>query len=92
VADLWLRAERRALADGYAGLRITGNVTFLTQESWSEFMEYEALVDRAFHGSRIVTLCTYRAGASSASHIVDVLSRHSCALDRPDRGWQVLTR
>ena len=92
VVELWLAEERRALADGYSGLRITGNVTFLTSQSWSEFMEYEALVDRAFHGSRIVTLCTYRVGASSPSDLLDVLQRHSCALDRPDRGWQILTR
>lgn len=92
VVQLWLDAERRALDDGYNGLRITGNVTFLTPQSWSEFMDYEALVDRAFHGSRIVTLCTYRVGASSASDVVDVVHRHSCALDRPDEGWQVLTR
>lgn len=92
VVQLWLDAERRALEDGYAGLRITGNVTFLTSQSWSEFMEYEALVDRAFHGTRIVTLCTYRVGASSPSDVLDVLQRHSCALDRPDNGWQILTR
>ena len=92
VVDLWLAEERRALAEGYNGLRITGNVTFLTPGTWAEFMDYEALVDELFQGHRIVTLCTYRLRGSSAADVLDVVHRHNCALDRPDKGWQVLTR
>ena len=91
VVDLWLEEERKALADGYAGLRITGNVTFLTPQTWPEFMEYEALLDKAFLGSRIVTLCSYRLGDCDATEVLDVVGRHNCALDRPDEGWQILT-
>jgi hypothetical protein len=54
-------------------------------------MEYEALVDRAFLGRRIVTLCTYRLGDCGASEVLDVMQRHSCTLDHPDQGWQILT-
>lgn len=92
VVELWLEAEQRALAQGYSGLRITGNVTFLNANTWPAFMEYEEIVDRAFHGRRIVTLCSYRLAECGASEIVDVVNRHSCTLDRPDEGWQVLTR
>ena len=92
VVALWLDEERRALAEGYAGLRITGNVTFLTPETWSDFMNYEELLGQAFHGRHIVTLCTYRVCDSSGAEVLDVMHRHSCALHRPDRGWQILTR
>lgn len=91
VVALWLEEERRALADGYTGLRITGNVTFLRPEEWELFMEYEALVQQAFHGRRIVTLCTYHLERCGAAEVLDVMRRHSCTLDRPDHGWQVLT-
>ena len=91
VVDLWLEEEQRALAAGYAGLRITGNVTFLRAEEWELFMEYESLVQRAFHGRRIVTLCTYDLGRCGAAEVLDVMRRHSCTLDRPDHGWQILT-
>ena len=90
VVNLWLAAEERALAEGYSGLRITGNVTFLDgPEEWETFMAYEAAVDKAFRGRRIVTLCTYRRGG--AAEMFDVIHRHGCALDRPDEGWQILT-
>jgi hypothetical protein len=74
-----------------AGLRITGNVTFLSPKDWGVFMEYEALVQRAFHNRRIVTLCTYHLETCGASEVLDVMRRHSCTLDRPDQGWQILT-
>ncbi len=92
VMDLWLEEERRALADGYAGLRITGNVTFLRAATeWDVFMEYEELINRAFRSRRIVTLCTYHLEQCGASEVMDVMRRHSCTLDRPDHGWQLLT-
>lgn len=91
VVELWLAEEARALAEGFSGLRITGNVTFLRPEDWPLFMEYEALVDRAFLGRRILTLCTYRVGDCGATEMLDVMQRHSCTLDHPDQGWQILT-
>jgi hypothetical protein len=91
VVELWLAEEARALAEGFSGLRITGNVTFLRPEDWALFMEYEALVDRAFLGRRIITLCTYRLGDCGATDVLEVMQRHSCTLDHPDQGWQILT-
>lgn len=91
VLGLWLAEEERALREGYQGLRITGNVTFLKPGEWHEFMEYEALIDGEFAGRRIVTLCTYER-AVGAAETLDVLHRHTCALDRPDEGWQILTQ
>jgi hypothetical protein len=91
VVDLWLAEENRALAGGYAGLRITGNVTFLRSEEWELFMEYEELVNKAFQGRRIVTLCTYSLDTCGPAEVFDVVRRHMGALERPDEGWQVLT-
>ena len=91
VVKLWLAEEKRALADGYRGMRITGNVTFLRPDEWPVFMEYEALITEAFAGRRIVTLCTYWLEQCGAAEMMDVLHRHNGALERPDEGWQVLT-
>jgi hypothetical protein len=88
---LWLEEERRALAEGCSGLRITGNVTFLTPADWSLFMDYEETLDQAMAGHRIVALCSYRLGRSGASEVLDVAQRHVCMLERPDHGWRVLT-
>ena len=91
VVRYWLAEEERALAEGYAGLRITGNVSFLTPETWATFMDYEEAVNRTFAGRRIVTLCTYPGHACAAAQTLEVVRRHTCALERPDEGWQILT-
>ena len=89
VVDLWLAEEARALGDSYNGLRITGNTSFLTRETWELFMEYQDAVNQAFRGRRIVTLCTYRG--CDAAEVLDVAQRHSCTLEHPDEGWQIVT-
>jgi hypothetical protein len=91
VAAHWIEEEKRALAAGYTGLRITGNVTFVNAETWPQFMEYEGTLGPALDGRRIVTLCTYQIGRCGASEVFDVIRRHHCTLDHPDDGWQLLT-
>ena len=91
IVDLWLAEEERALAQGYAGLRIAGNVAFVTPETWQVFMEYEETLNRVLQGRRIVTLCSYQLGRCGASEVLEVVRRHDCTLDHPDGGWQILT-
>ena len=91
VAALWLAEEERALRAGYDGLRITGNASFVTPETWPDFMDYEEVVHRAFQGRRIISLCTYHRERCEPEHVPDVIRRHSCALERPDAGWRIRT-
>lgn len=91
VIKLWLEEERQALAAGYRGLRITGNTSFLRPQDWAVFMEYETLLNQAFAGRRIVTLCSYLLGQLGPADVLDVARRHNTTLTRPDEGWQVLT-
>lgn len=93
VGELWLEEEARALRDGYSGLRITGNVTFLRDAAeWRTFMEYEATLNQVLEGRRIVTLCTYSTARSGAAALHEVVQRHNCTLDHPDEGWQIVIR
>jgi hypothetical protein len=91
IVDLWLEAERRALADGCSGLRITGNTSFVTPAQWTEFMRYERRLNDAFASRRIVTLCSYRLGQCAATDLLDVARNHHCMLDQSERDWQVVT-
>jgi two-component system, sensor histidine kinase PdtaS len=87
----WLEEERRALDEGYVGLRIAGNTAFVKPGDWSAFMDYEQRVDETFANRRIVTLCSYLLDRRAATDVLDVARRHSCTLERPDEGWQILT-
>lgn len=77
VLDMWIDEERRALSDGYKGLRIAGNISFLQPDQMECFVEYEQAVSRRLSGHphrRALQLpsCTvrsqaYERGAASAS-------------------------
>jgi hypothetical protein len=90
VAELWLAQEAHALEQGHSGIRITGNASFLARETWPDFMDYEEVVHQAFQGRRIVSLCSYDARRVAAAEVAGVVRRHSCVLDRPDQGWQIV--
>ena len=86
-----LREERNALSAGYDAVRLSGNISFVTPERWSAFMEYEQTLNQALLGRRIVGLCSYPLGRSPASDVLEVVRRHHCTLDHPDHGWQILS-
>jgi two-component system, sensor histidine kinase PdtaS len=90
VVELWMEEERRALAAGYSGLRVTGNTNFVSPDDWSTFMDYEALMNQACPERRIVALCSYLRERCGATEIAETVQRHSCTLDRPDEGWRIL--
>jgi CheY-like chemotaxis protein len=89
VVQLWLDEEERALAAGYNGLRVTGNLSFLEPGDWSAFMAYEEAVTARFNGRRIVALCSYAVPQCDDQHMSEVMHAHHCALEHPDADWRL---
>ena len=90
LVQLWLREEEQALAEGYSGLRVSGNISFLTPEQWPAFMAYEKSVSANFSNRRIVALCSYVLEDCIGDRKDQVLRAHGCAFERRDRDWQVV--
>jgi hypothetical protein len=88
VVQLWLREEERALAEGYNGLRIAGNTSFVKAGDWSTFIEYERAVTTRFKNRRIVALCNYGLAQCDDRQMSDVLEAHHFALHGSDADWQ----
>jgi two-component system, sensor histidine kinase PdtaS len=88
VVDLWLKEEERALADGYSGLRIAGNMSFLTPDTWSTFIEYEHAVTAQFKNRRIIALCSYMLPQCSNGQMSEVLAVHHCGLQGAQADWK----
>lgn len=86
----WLDREERALADGYRGLRITGNAGWVERDDWAAFVAYEELVNAAFRGRRIVALCSYCLGSCTSRDVLDVVRTHQFAIARRGTSWSVL--
>lgn len=90
IIAFWVREEEQALADGYQGLRIAGNTSFVTPEDWDRFMQYENAVTDVFQERRIVALCSYGLHQCRATHVLEVVQNHPYTLDRRDVNWEVL--
>ena len=84
VIKLWLKEEERALGDGYNGLRIAGNMSFLKPADWPTFIEYEQAVSSHFKSRRIVALCSYMLAQRTDQQMNEVVHAHHWALKASD--------
>jgi len=87
---LWLSQTDEAVALGYAGLRGTGNASFLDESTWKDFQVYERAVDAAFKDQRMIVLCSYCMDDCSADAVVDVRQSHALSLAKRDNRWDVI--
>lgn len=86
----WVERERQALRDGWAGLRLSGNTSWLEEAGWSDFMEYESRVSASFALRRMVGLCSYAIARCGSEKVLDVAHHHGFALSRRRGVWEVL--
>ena len=72
--------ERDALGLGYAGLRTNGNCAWVSQNQWTDFLEYEALVQETVRGRRMICMCSYCIDQVQDSSHLEVMERHDLAV------------
>jgi hypothetical protein len=89
VIERWLEEEQRALADGFHGLRITGNTSFVSRASWNLLMEYERKLHDRIKDRRIIACCTYLREQCGSVEVLEVVRCHHGSLDRTDDHWNL---
>jgi hypothetical protein len=73
----------QALANGFTGLRRTGELGQLpTEETWQKIVWYEARVNEQFARRPFWTLCRYSRAAVSPDRVTDLLRSHPVAIVR----------
>ncbi len=82
MIDFLRSAQIDAFADGFAGLRLTAEMTWaLGQElGCDRIIEYEALLNAFLTNSRSVILCQYKRSRFDLAVIHDVLRTHPIAI------------
>jgi signal transduction histidine kinase/ActR/RegA family two-component response regulator len=90
VLNGWLEHERQALREGFRGLRVSSNTSWLQRRDWAAFHAYEAQAQQTLRNRRIVALCSYRRERCAAEDVADVLRNHACVLVRRDAGLQLI--
>ena len=88
VLNGWVEKLKKALANGYDGLRLTGNTFWLEKEDWNDFVNYEKDVDRVISDYQMIALCTYNLDRCNATEIIDVVINHQFALIQKQGKWE----
>ncbi len=90
VLDGWVSKHNQALAQGFAGLRLTGNTFWLEPTLWGSFTEYEAQINSVIGQYKMIALCTYSLDKCEISEILDVISNHQFALIKDKGRWRLI--
>jgi signal transduction histidine kinase len=75
-----LPSIRNAMAQGYAGTRTSGNVSWVEGGDWNPFMAYEAALNPVLSNQQTLVVCTYPLAMCDSLKMIDVLMRHRFAL------------
>ena len=85
-----LEKMNEVLQQGFDGMRVHGNESWLTPGIWKDFMKYEQKLNDALVDSRILVLCTYPLAKCGAASVLDVAHAHDCAVAKRGGRWEML--
>src|SRR5260370_32458364 len=75
---------------GYAGVRLTGDTSWVTKKDWIPFCELEDGINEVIGNQRLAVLCTYSLAACGAYEILDAVRTHQFVLARRQGNWVVI--
>ena len=90
VLNAWVNKLEQALANGYDGLRLTGNTFWLEKRDWKNFADYEEEVNSVIDKYPMMAVCTYSINKCSASEVIDVVRNHQFALIKRGVEWELI--
>jgi hypothetical protein len=88
----WNKKEREALTNGFDGLRVTGNASWLDSTGWKDFVEYEAIVDYSIGSHRMLAICSYSLDKYNTTQLKEVALHHHFTLAKESDKWTRLSR
>jgi len=90
VLQGWVEKEGKALEKSFDGIRATGNTSWLGDEDWVAFSEYEAIMDSIIGEHRMITMCTYSLDRCGTSELLDVMNNHEVNLVKRNGAWKTI--
>ncbi len=90
ITMAWHDRRAKALQQGYAGLRVSGNAFWFESDLWQTFREYEIALDQSLEGERMIVLCTYPLSRSDAVDLLEVIRAHGASWVRQHGRWEYL--
>jgi PAS domain S-box-containing protein len=90
VMSAWDAKLTQALAQGYDGIRVSGDTLWLAEKDRKDFRVYEKQVHDFITDRPMTVLCSYPLTKSGASEVLDVVQIHQFAIARRQGEWEVI--
>jgi putative nucleotidyltransferase with HDIG domain len=78
MINLLTETEKQALSEGYSGVRVTGEMTWVLANlnDLGKLIEYENLLNNFIPGSKVSAICQYNEELFAESVLIDVVATH----------------
>ncbi|NLF89713.1 GAF domain-containing protein [Candidatus Bathyarchaeota archaeon] len=91
VLNGWVEKHDKAIALGFAGMRVTGNPFWISnKKDWADFTAYEAEINNVINNYKMLVLCTYSLDKCNHDEIIDVITNHQFCMIKRSGKWTVL--
>ena len=88
--DDYIQVMQDAISRGFDGLRATGSMTWLEENGWEIFMEYERVLNKMTDQVKMIALCSYYLPRCSARDVIDIVNSHQFAVFKKEGKWKVI--
>ena len=90
VLSDWNDKLNQALSQGYDGMRVSGDVSWVEPKDWINILTYEEEVNKAIAIYPLIALCTYPIDKCGVPEVIDMGSNHQFALIKRTNEWKVV--
>jgi toluene monooxygenase system protein E len=90
VTEAMLAKLTSASSKGCAGIRLTGDTSWVTKHDWVPFCELEEGINEVIGNFRLTVLCAYSLASCGAYEILDAVRTHQFAIARRHGSWVVI--
>jgi hypothetical protein len=86
----WVARHDAALARGYEGLRLSGNMCWLERSGWRDFAGYVEAVDALVSQHKMLALCAFSLAGCGAAEVMEIAANHEFALAKHGGRWETI--
>ena|GEM_PF-6201283 len=90
VLKKWEEKRKQAQKQGFNGIRVSGDVSWLQKKDWEEWVSYEERIDKVISGTGMTALCTYPLANHDIVDMFVLSNHHRLAISNKDKKWHVL--
>jgi PAS domain S-box-containing protein len=90
ILNAWTDQLNQALSSGFAGMRVTSNMSGFGKKGWRKVADYEKEVNNVIDKYRMLAICSYCIDECVTPEIIEVVSWHQSAIIRREGKWEVI--